>query len=64
MYPALMVGVTPYNDRWCHPSRLGWVQGAVSSLAGAGAPVGTGAETCSRECPPSNSLETRARLSD
>jgi hypothetical protein len=36
-------GVTPYNDRWCHPSRLGWVLGAVQSVAGEGAPVGTGA---------------------
>ena len=26
-------GVTQYNDRWCHPSRLGWVQGVVQSLA-------------------------------
>jgi hypothetical protein len=35
------LGITPYNDRWCHPSRLGWVRGTVQELAGAGAPVGT-----------------------
>jgi len=43
MYPALLVGVTPYHDRWCHPSRLGWVRGAVRALAGT--PVGTVKET-------------------
>jgi hypothetical protein len=30
-------GAVPYNDRWCHPSRLGWVSGGVQAL---GAPEG------------------------
>jgi len=38
MCSALVPGVAPYNERWCHPSRLGWVSGAVQALAGAGAP--------------------------
>ena len=36
------LGVTPYHDRWCHPSRLGCVRDAVRALAAA--PVGTGEE--------------------
>jgi len=33
------LGAVPYNDRWSHPSRLGWVSGGVQALAG-GAPEG------------------------
>jgi hypothetical protein len=34
----ILCGVIPYNGRWCNPSRLGWVRGAVHALAGVGAP--------------------------
>ena len=23
------LGIVPYHDRWCHPSRLSWVQGML-----------------------------------
>ena len=43
LYFAL--GAVLYNDRWCHPSRLGWVSGGVQALAG-GARAPEGVQAC------------------